>query len=225
MVYSRNHILVINHMDILAKLFGTAEKVRIMRLFLFNNDVVFDLDTVASRTLVSPAKARIEISTLQKIGLLKGKSLSRTIERKRGKKVTLHKERVSGWVLNPAFKYIQQLQSFLINISPVKGNEILKKVGKIGKLRLVITAGVFIQNWESRLDLLVVCDGLKKGALDRTIRNLEAEMGKEIRYSAFETGEFQYRLGMYDKLIRDVLDYPHETVLDKLGVSTQKTTE
>jgi hypothetical protein len=50
-------------------------------------------------------------------------------------------------------------------------------------------------------------------------------MGKEIRYSAFETGEFQYRLGMYDKLIRDVLDYPHETVLDKLGVSTQKTTE
>jgi hypothetical protein len=210
-------------MDILAKLFGTAEKVRIMRLFLFNPELVFDIDAVSLRTQVKSGKARIEISTLQKIGLLKGKSFVKEITRKKGKKVITKKVRVSGWILNPAFKYIEQLQSFLVNISPVKGNEILRKVGKIGKLRLVITAGVFIQNWESRLDLLVVCDNLKTGALEKTIRNLEAEMGKEIRYSALETTEFQYRLGLYDKLVRDVLDYPHEVVLDKLGVSSRNT--
>ena len=50
------------------------------------------------------------------------------------------------------------------------------------------------------------------------IEGLEAEIGKELRYAAFETGEFNYRLGMYDKLVRDILDYPHTVVLDRLGL-------
>ena len=45
---------------------------------------------------------------------------------------------------------------------------------------------------------------------------LEAELGKELTYSMMETPEFEYRYGMYDKFIRDVIDYPHLVVLNKL---------
>jgi hypothetical protein len=54
--------------------------------------------------------------------------------------------------------------------------------------------------------------------LDNIIKSIEAEMGHEIRYAVFETKEFTYRLGMFDKLIRDILDYPHEKIINRLNV-------
>ena len=47
---------------------------------------------------------------------------------------------------------------------------------------------------------------------------MEAEIGKELRYAAFEAPEFEYRVKMYDKLIRDIFDFPHKTILNKLGL-------
>ena len=48
--------------------------------------------------------------------------------------------------------------------------------------------------------------------------SIEAELGKELRYAVFETPDFQYRLGIYDKLIRDIFDSEHQKIIDKLGI-------
>ncbi|MCR4311355.1 MAG: hypothetical protein NUV54_02190, partial [Candidatus Taylorbacteria bacterium] len=77
--------------------------------------------------------------------------------------------------------------------------------------------GVFIQDTDSRIDLLIVGDLLRTPALETVIRNIEAEIGKELRYAVFETADFEYRFGMYDKLVRDILDYPHRKVLNRLN--------
>jgi hypothetical protein len=50
---------------------------------------------------------------------------------------------------------------------------------------------------------------------------MEAEIGGELSYAVFETKEFLYRLNMYDKLVRDILDYPHEVVVQAKELSTQ----
>jgi hypothetical protein len=83
---------------------------------------------------------------------------------------------------------------------------------------MIIAAGVFIQNWESRVDLLIVGDDLNITKIESVIKMIESEIGKEIAYSAFETQDFQYRMGIHDRLVRDILDYPHVTLLDRLGV-------
>ena len=67
--------------------------------------------------------------------------------------------------------------------------------------------------------LLVVGDGIKHGKLENVIHTLEAEIGRELRYTVFDTPDFHYRLSIYDKLVRDILDYPHIKVVDKLGVT------
>ncbi len=85
-------------------------------------------------------------------------------------------------------------------------------------MKLVIISGIFIQNPESRIDLLVVGDHLKKGVIDSAIKTIESEIGSEIRYAVFETADFMYRYGLYDKLVRDILDFPHEKISNKLGV-------
>jgi hypothetical protein len=88
----------------------------------------------------------------------------------------------------------------------------------VGKLKLVVASGLFVQNWDARVDLLLVGDDLDLRRIENAIKSLEAEIGKELAYSAFETADFEYRLGIHDRLIRDIIDYPHVTLLDRLGI-------
>ena len=92
---------------------------------------------------------------------------------------------------------------------------------KVGRVKLIIVSGVFIKNDDSRVDLLIVGDKMRKRKIEEGICKLEAEIGTELVYAVFDTKEFIYRLNMYDKLIRDILDYPHEVVLQAKELSTQ----
>ena len=137
-------------------------------------------------------------------------------KRQRNGKVV--KKRVDGWYVNPEFPLLSALQTLLIKTAPLSHEEIISMLSRAGKLKLVITSGVFIQDFDSRVDLLVVGDGLSKAKLETAVRGMEAEIGRELRYSYFETPDFKYRLEMYDKLVRDILDFGHEVVLDKIGL-------
>ena len=45
---------------------------------------------------------------------------------------------------------------------------------------------------------------------------MEAEIGRELSYGVFETDDFRYRVSVCDKFIRDILDYSHKKILNKL---------
>ncbi len=194
-------------METLSKIFGSETKVKIMRLFLFNPEKVFDTQGVADRVKALMPKVRRELGTLEKMGLIK----------KRGSREKLVRGGKKGFMLNPQFTYLSSLQNFLINVEPLQPKEIVHRLTRLGSIKLIIIAGVFIQENESRVDLLVVGDGVKKAALEHVVQTLESEIGKELRYAYFTTADFQYRISMYDKLTRDILDYPHRKILNKLG--------
>ena len=109
----------------------------------------------------------------------------------------------------------------LINSDSVDNSSLYDIFKKAGKIKLLIAAGIFIKNKESRVDLLVVGDRIKKTKLEEIVRKLEAEIGTELSYAVFDTKEFTYRLNMYDKLIRDILDYPNEVIYQAKELSTQ----
>jgi len=50
------------------------------------------------------------------------------------------------------------------------------------------------------------------------VHTIEANFGREIRYATFTTEDFRYRSGVYDRLLRDIFDYSHRTILDKIGI-------
>jgi hypothetical protein len=64
-------------------------------------------------------------------------------------------------------------------------------------------------------DLIIAVDSYNERRLDQAVRELEPRFGREIRYAAFSTPEFRYRLTVQDRLIRDTLDYPHLVLLDR----------
>lgn len=219
-------------MDILEKIFGSAAKVKIMRLFLFNPSTPFDLAKIVERAKVTPQAARLNIRLLENAHLIRprtfvkdgrktenvGKSGTENKNVGRNRKPIAIRKRVRGWILNENFSYILPLQSFLVQASPLQDQIIVRKFNRAGKIKLLIISGIFIQEKDSRVDILVVGDGLRRGTIETTIKDMEAELGKDIAYSVFETKDFQYRLGMYDKLIRDILDYPHKKLVNRLGL-------
>ncbi len=205
-------------MDTLTKLFGNGAKVKVIKLFVFNPEVPYDARQISERTKESLSKVRKEISLLEKMDLIKRKIFFKdTIRKKGGKKVHV-RVKTQGWMLNTQFEYLAPLQQFLVNLNHLGPKDIARKLQKAGLMKLVIVSGVFTQDQESRVDLLIVGDHLKKGVLDNAIKTIESEIGKEIRFAVFETPDFQYRLGLYDKLIRDILDFPHEKIVNRLGV-------
>ena len=69
------------------------------------------------------------------------------------------------------------------------------------------------------LDMLIVGDKLDLGMVQKNVALLESEVGKELRYATFTTDEFMYRIKMYDKLIRDVFDFPHQKLVNQINIS------
>ena len=54
--------------------------------------------------------------------------------------------------------------------------------------------------------------------VEKAIRDLEAEIGMEIRFAVMTSEDLLYRVGMHDKLTRDLFDYKHQILVDKIGV-------
>lgn len=187
--------------DGLQKLFNSPARVKLLRLFLFNARQSFSIADAALRARTSALEARREILVFARAGVVQHAS--------RGKG--------ARWTLSPQWEYVEALQNLLLN-APRRAGDIAKRLRGVGTLKLVILAGIFIGEWDAELDIFIVGDRIKEGKLKTAIRRLEAELGKELRYALLSSENFFYRLNMNDKLVRDVLDYSHRTVFDKLNI-------
>lgn len=187
--------------DILSKLFGSNARVKVLRLFLFNPRATFALAEAATRVQEKPAEVRRELASLEQIKLIK-----------RGKRAGSVR-----FSLNGDFKYLEALQALLLN-APELGAELYERVRRMGAIKLVVVCGVFVGEWDTPLDVLIVGDRVAERSLREKIRKLEAEVGKEIRYTLLTSDNFLYRLNINDHLVKDVFDYTHRIVHDKLQI-------
>ena len=209
-------------MEILAKLFGGLTKVKLLRLFLFNPEAAYSMKEIIDRTKSDAREVKKEVAELVKIDVVRKRAITLEISKGKGKKVTVKKVQDDGYYINPRFPYLQALKNLLITVSLHADDTLVKKFTNVGRLKLFIASGLFIQEWDTRVDLLIVGDDLKIDKLDAVIKTIESEIGKEISYSAFETTDFEYRLGIHDRLIRDILDSPHATLVDKIGIEVKQ---
>jgi len=196
--------------DPLSKLFGSPTRVKLMRLFLLNRDIVFTRDEIKRRSRVTSLAAGKELAMMKAIGFVR--PATATVLGARGAR------KVSGFRLNTDFKLNEALGRLLFDTDLFSAEELVKRFQPIGKVKLIIVAGIFLREEDNRVDLLLVVDNPKKGVIERVLRQLEAEIGRELNYTVFSSADFQYRVSMYDKFVRDVLDYPHQTVFDKIGL-------
>lgn len=201
-------------MDAFAKILGGAARLKLLRLFLFNPGNTFAKEEVIQRLKISPKSATREVGLLEKSGLIKRKMV--TLERPGARGV--RKVRAQGWIVDQAFPFFPLLQRFLIDTTLLEKDEIVARLRSAGRIDLLVVSGVFAKHWEARLDLLVVGSRLKEATLEEGIKGMEAELGRELHYAVLSTEEFYYRRSIQDRLIRDVMDFPHEVLIDRVGL-------
>lgn len=204
---------------ILEKLFGSAPRIKIIRLFLLNSENLFALEDVSRRAKTAAPLVRRELSRLKAINFIKQNEqiIEETVKLKNGKTKT-KKKKIIGFSLNPLFPFLHALKNLVVNAAPVDKEKMIKELNTVGKIKMMIFSGMFTQTDGNRVDLLLAGDSIRETKLDKVLKNIEAEIGKEISYAVFKTEDFVYRLGMYDKFIRDVLDHSHEKVVNKLNI-------
>jgi hypothetical protein len=188
-------------MEILGKILGSHAKVKIMRLFLLNPLKGFTTKEILKRSRVSVDLLNKELKLLASVNFVKKHN--------------------HEWFFNPSFKYASEVEDLLINSDSIDKSTILEIFKKVGRIRLLIVSGLFIKYKDSRVDLLIVGDKIKRNRVEEGIKKLEAEIGTELRYTVLDTKEFSYRLNMYDKLVRDIIDFPHEVIWQTKELSTQ----
>lgn len=189
-------------MDPLARLFGSFARLKLLRLFLFNEDLSFSLADVAFRTKTPRDATRRELTAL----------LAADIIRKRVGKGG------AQYTANRRFVHHEALQTFLRTTTTLGDTEMVSTLKKAGNLRLVVLSGLFTGALETKVDLLVVGDKLEEKHLENAVHTIEAELGRELRFATFTTEDFRYRVGVYDRLFRDIFDFPHRKLLDKIGM-------
>lgn len=209
-------------MEILGKLFGSVLRVKILRMFLFNPGIAYDADSIATRTQSKLPLVKKEISLLMKIAFIREKTYIKEIEKKKkkGKKVHVEvsKKRVIGFTLNPSFEYAETLKKVLLDFQFLDLNEVAARFKKSGRVKFFALAGAFLNDVNGRADILIVGDSLSKNFVEAEVRKLEGEMGKDLTYALFETQDFLYRVQMYDKFVRDILDFKHQRLIEKIIV-------
>lgn len=206
-------------MENLGKIFGSNDRVKIMRMFLFNEASSFDIDDVAERSMIKSAEARKELSLLLKIGFLKKKTFTKKIAKKPTKKNPkpgFKSVKKNGWVLNHKFSLVKPLHTLLTDSDLIDEKGLVSSFRKAGNIKLIALSGLFMRDFDRKLDLLIIGDKMKRNQLDKEIKKIESEVGRELSYALFSSDEFAYRMSMYDKLIRDVLENKHKTLVNKI---------
>ena len=201
--------------DPLSILFGSTARVKLLRFFLFNPSKEFIFDDISKRARLVRRTARTEISALERAGVIRQKNVLIEIPEKKKKMKAI------AYTLNKDFQELQALQTFLFDTAPIDSKNIMTHLRKAGPLDFVGIAGVFVRDFEQRLDLLVAMKKFSQASVEKAIRSLEAEVGIEVRFAAMSSDDLVYRVGMYDKLTRDFFDYEHRVLTDKIGVKDE----
>ena len=185
-------------MNILEKLFGSQARVRLIRIFYLNPSKILNKKEFSKMAKISSRAASKEIKFLSSLNFVK----------KIGKK---------GFILSETFPLFSALRHLVITASPASRENILSFFKKFRKIRLVCIGGVFMDSVSNEsIDLLIVGNGIKRSILEKFIKNLEPDVGKEINWTILSLSEFNDRVAMHDKFLRDFFDSPNECLINKI---------
>ncbi len=193
------------HEQILEKLFESPAKTRLLKLFLRNTKTLFSMSEIKKRTQLDARAISKQLDIFRSIGLVKV--------------ITRKKEKVFG--VNPAFAFYNELSNLVLKSSPASKDKMTTRIRGLGKVKMAVLSGIFMEEnrGNRRVDILLVGDAISDRKLASFIKSLEAEAGTSISFAVLSNEEFVYRYKMFDKFVHDILEKPHEKIINKLEKS------
>ncbi len=183
--------------EIFSQLFDSRTKARLIKFFMLNDKQDFSFSDVVRKNKMEPAAINRELSRLEKMKMIVGRV-------RKGRRF---------FHTNRGFIFYPELRNLVVKSNTMPECRSLSRVKNLGRVRLALISGVFLNHPKGRADLLIVGDELSKAKLKHLLENMEAEVGKEINYSVMGSDEFKYRTDMLDKFIMEFLEGPYEEII------------
>lgn len=111
--------------------------------------------------------------------------------------------------LNCHFALFDELKDLVISRGKAPDDEVEKILKRIPQLQLAILSGIFTMQLQLPVDILLVGDKINPLKLAGHLKEIEKIVGCDVNYSFLDLEEFHERQMMNDRLVRDILDYPH----------------
>ncbi len=192
-------------MDPLAKIFQSGNgdiRLKVLRFFLVNDKDTFSIDDVEYNIKSRRDPLKKDLLFLSNIGFL-----DRYLDNKNN----------SLYKLNINFEHIKTLYNLVFDFTNIDKKIILDKFKKIGRIKLLSFTGIFINDGDVELDILVVGDNLKQKEINKVLSDLNSTFASKLRILIMDVEEFDYRKKMFDRFLHIVLDSDRITLIDKLS--------
>lgn len=199
----------------LEQLFESQAKVKLLKFFFRNPRELFQSKEIFKRLRTNATILRHELAKLENADLLKQKKAWLTFETKSGK---IRKEKKMVYYLNPAFDFIHELKNLVLKSTIASKDDLVNSARKLGNVKLLLLAGLFTGDDTARADLLIVGDKLNHRRLNNFVKDLEAEVGRELNSAIMNTKEFNYRYDMYDRFVRDLITGKSEVLINRVNL-------
>ena len=203
----------------LEKLFGSKTSVKILKLFL-----IHPLDKYYIRQLSRDLKLQLnsvrrELENLENFGILTSDLKDRDGEAlPKVKKEPATGQEKKYYRANPNFVLFDEIKALIVKAQILYEKDFVSKLQAIGKIKLLVLTGIFVNNPNSLVDILLV-GKVNKIKLVKLIKELEIELGKEINFTVFNSQEFKYRRDITDIFLYGILEGRRLIVIDEVGLS------
>lgn len=209
----------------LEELFGSRTRIKLLKLFLSNPEEKFYIRQIARILKEGINSVRRELANLERIGVIaydkdypsKTRPQSPRRQRKKFKKKTVKKQELKKFYqTNNEFVLYNELKNLILKSELMIKNGLARKLDQLGKLKLLLLTGRFVEDETASTDILIV-GSINRQKLSSLMRRLEKSLGGEIRYTILTQKEYNYRKEITDKFLYKVLDGEKIVVLDKLN--------
>jgi hypothetical protein len=194
------------------QLFGSKTRVKLLQLFYQNPNRSFYVREITRKIDEQINSVRRELANMLSLGIISSETtnnrlyyeVDQTFEHYNalasifaGKKFkTSTKKKVSKSDEETDNNVAEETQA-------VSKEPFIQDLSKAGNARLVVYTGQFTRDDITGVDIVIVGD-MNHSAVDNLIAELENTEKKELRYSIFSPGEFNYRKEINDKFIANL---------------------
>lgn len=182
----------------LKRLFTSNTRIKLLTVFLTNPNEEFFIRELTRKLDEQINSIRRELDNLKKMGFLR----------------TRAKNRKKYYYINTEFIFLSELKS--IFLKSLSNNDTMSKdISAMGKVKLLILTGQFIEKAEMNVDMLLVGD-IDREKLAEYL-NSEVKTERPVRFSILSEADYEYRLNCNDKFVKDIVNNKeNKTLINKI---------
>lgn len=194
------------------QLFGSKTRVKLLQLFYSNPNRSFYVREITRKIDEQINSVRRELANLLSIGILASDNTNNRLYYEVSQSYEYYQPLIEIFGQGGAIKTAKKT---IVTQASASGDR--EKLKALGNIEVALYTGQFTRDESSGIDLLIVGD-INQHALQKFVSYLEAQEGKEIRFTLMPSQEFGYRRQIKDRFISTVLASKKQVLIDKNGI-------